>query len=223
LFAAWKTALSMPVDAFIWLNDDVELLPDALEQTLACWMEASRRNSDGKFILTGATIGDKGEFTHGGKRWIRTPWALRFQDIAPTEQLEAIDTFNGNYVVVPRAVTDSIGLNDPAFFHNMGDIDYGLRASRAGMAVWLMPAAIGICPFNSDKANSGFGNRNLSLFQQWRKVNTPHGAAFRSWARLTFRHSGVWFPLHFLLAYRRLVIPRWVLNLFGPKSTANES
>ena len=219
----WRTALSLEADAFVWMNDDVILGPGALAHVRSAWEEAQRRRADCRFILVGATSGAAGEISYGGKRRVRSPWALRLRSVDPTGRLEAIDTFNGNFVVVSRAVINVIGLNDPAYFHNMGDIDYGLRAKRAGIDVWLLPEPIGNCPDNTAKAKLGFSARDLSLFQQWQKVNTYHGVPFRSWARLTFRHSGMWFPLHFFLAYRRLVIPRWVMNLFDSKWTIGES
>ena len=213
LYRAWDRARSLDVDAVVWLNDDVALRPDALSQTLACWNEALTKKPDNMFILAGATTGPDGEFTYGGKRLDHTPWALRFQEIFPTGRLEPIESFNGNFVVVPREVEQRIGLNDPFFYHNLGDMDYGLRATKAGVSALLLPEAIGSCSINIQKIRAGFGYPELSLIQQWKIVTTHYGLPFSSWARMTLRHSGIWFPLHFLLPYRRLVIPRWLNRL----------
>ncbi len=116
-----------------------------------------------------------------------------------------VDTFNGNVVLVGKGTVAAIGLNDPAFFHNMGDIDYGLRARDAGIPVLLLPGTLGECASNAAKRYRGYGAPDLSVIEQWRKVNTHHGMPFASWWRLTRRHSGKWWLLHFLLPYRHLV------------------
>ncbi len=210
LHIAWTHARNLPVDAFLWLNDDVELDRDAIARLLDAWRRVSAATSGHRFILVGATRGTDGVVTYSGQRLIPSPFALRFRAVQPNDDsLATVDTFNGNIVLVPRAVIAEIGLNDPAFHHNLGDIDYGLRATKAGIAVRLLPGTLGLCERNAAKALRGFGSPHLSLFEQWRKVNSHHGLPFFNWWRLTRRHSGAWFLLHFCLPYRRLVLPNF--------------
>lgn len=211
LYKAWRKATEIPCDAFVWLNDDVELQGDAIERTLAHYAEALGRRPDGRFILVNSVADRQGRLTYGGLNRQPSPSALRFVRTPSGAELVPLDTFNGNFVVVPRQVVDLIGLNDPLFHHNLGDVDYGLRARKAGVDVWLCPGYAGHCDLNTAKANRGFGSPLLSLREQWRVVGTHHGLPFRSWLHMTRRHSGVFFPLHFLLPYRRLVLPRWWL------------
>ena len=42
---------------------------------------------------------------------------------------------NGNVVLVPNTVVEAIGLLDPVFVHDLGDVDYGMRAREHGIAV----------------------------------------------------------------------------------------
>lgn len=205
LFKAWSAALDLPAQAFLWLNDDVELDADAFTRLHGAWQEMIRTSPDKDFILVGSTRGSDGQLTYGGNRLVRSPFAIRLPLVAPTNELTSIDTFNGNFVLVPREVVNRIGLNDPEYFHNLGDHDYGLRASRAGVAVRLLPGTIGVCESNHAKKQKGYGSRSLSVREQWRKVNTHHGLPFRSWWRFTRRFSGKWFPIHFLAPYRKLL------------------
>lgn len=205
LYRAWTEALDAQVNGFLWLNDDVELEADAFARLSESWRALATR--DKPFILVGATRGDHGEVSYGGMRWDATPFAFRLSSVAPSDTFEAIDTFNGNIVLVPRTVVERIGINDPAFHHNMGDVDYGLRASRAGISVLLLPGTLGHCALNETKRSRGYGARGLSVSEQWRKVNTHHGLPFASWWRMTRRHSGKWWLFHFLLPYRWLVLP----------------
>lgn len=202
LHAAWSYALKLRVDGFLWLNDDVALDGDALRRLRDGWRKMARHEE--RFILVGATRGAEGEVTYGGYRVEKSPFALRFKMVPPETDLEPVDTFNGNIVMIPRAVVDAIGLNDAAFHHNFGDNDYGLRARRADIPVRQLEGTLGVCDINQMKLTNAYGSRLLSLRDQWRKVNGHHGLPFASWWRFTRRHSGIWFPLHFLLPYRKL-------------------
>lgn len=207
LYLAWKDALNLAVDGYLWLNDDVELYDDSLETLRSGYAEAVARRADGALILVAATEGPDNSISYGGYRLESFPFAFRLRRVRPGSGLTAIDTFNGNCVFVTRAVVDRIGLNDPRFFHNLGDIDYGLRARQSGLDVWLLPRALGRCAPNVIKSAYGYGSPHLTIREQWRIVNTHHGLPPLSWFRFTARHSGAWFPLHFLLPYRHLIIP----------------
>lgn len=208
LHHCWQRALDLPINAFLWLNDDVTLDPNAFRRLAEAYTAMLARTGGDEFVLVGSTRGSDGVVTYGGLRHVRTPLAFRLERVAPGDTLQPIDTFNGNIVLVPRAVVARIGLNDDAFHHNLGDIDYGLRAGHAGLPVILLPGTIGVCEANTAKRDRGFGSPTLPLREQWRKVNTHHGLPFASWWHFTRRHSGAWFPLHFLLPYRRLVLLR---------------
>ena len=154
----------------------------------------------------GATRDCRRNITYGGQVRRDSCLSLKLELVTPGADLVPIDTFNGNFVIVPREVTQLIGLNDPAYHHNFGDVDYGLRARKAGIDVLLLPGTIGTCERNMLKYEQGYGSPSLSIFEQWRKVNSHHGLPPRSWFRLTRRHSGLYFPIHFLAPYRHLVI-----------------
>lgn len=207
LYNVWQSAVFIRPDAFLWLNDDVDLHANALAQLGQWWRSVESMTASKRFILTSATQCKESGRQYGGKRWLNSRTSFRLEQVPLSGKLEAIDTFNGNIVLVPRGVTEIIGLNDPNFFHNFGDIDYGLRATSAGIKCFQLPEALGHCPYNIVKAEMGYGARGLSLREQWRKVNTHHGLPFKSWLRLTKRHSGIWWPLHFLSAYRPLFVP----------------
>ncbi|WP_230772199.1 glycosyltransferase family 2 protein [Sphingomonas sp. Leaf4] len=209
LHKAWKHALTLNVDAFLWLNDDVLLDADGLNRLVVQHGRLRASLGHDRFILAGATRDAAGRLTYSGKRWHASPWSFRLDIVEPdAADVRAIDTFNGNIVLVPQAVVDVIGINDSAFLHNLGDYDYGLRASRRGIDVLLMPGTLGICEANNRKRNGNYGAPGLPLSEQWKLVNTHRGVPFRDWWRITRRFSGAWLPFHFLLPYRWLVLPR---------------
>ncbi len=46
---------------------------------------------------------------------------------------------NGNFTLIPALVAGQLGNLDNAFRHQLGDFDYGLRATAAGIPVMLWP------------------------------------------------------------------------------------
>lgn len=204
LHAAWTAALGRDADAYLWLNDDVLLDSDAIERLRDEWDEQLAHGNE-KFILVGATRDGLGRETYGGIKALVSPASIKLQLAGTDEKPFAVDTFNGNIVLVPASVVEDIGINEPRYFHNLGDIDYGLRASAAGIPVVQLAGTLGICEANVAKYSLGYGSPGLSVFEQWRKVNTHHGLPPRSWLLYTRRHSGRWWPVHFLLPYRHLL------------------
>lgn len=206
LHQLWSAKRNAAVDAFLWLNDDSWLDDDALTRLIATWRAQQNNRHERRLILVGATRGSDGTISYSGYNAVRSPFAFRLKRIEPDATVvKPVSTFNGNIVLIGRGVVDAIGLNDPNFFHNLGDVDYGLRARQAGIPILLLPETLAACESNAAKVQSGYGSPHLSVVAQWRKVNTHHGLPFRSWWRFTRRHSGNWWPLHFLLPYRHLV------------------
>lgn len=205
LFLAWRRAQKLKPDAYFWLNDDVVLDSDAHERLFKAWEELSTDLGHRRFILVGSTRGSNGELTYGGLKASRDLFAFRTSRVQPQSDLVRVDTFNGNIVLVPREVVEEIGINDPLYFHNLGDVDYGLRATRAGIDVRLMQGTLGVCELNQEKALHGFASPSLSRLDRWKKVNSHHGLPFKSWWRFTRKFSGPFLPFHFLVPYRRLL------------------
>lgn len=218
---AMAQALPQGFDHLLWLNDDTLLRPAALATLLATAQDLQRhepqRNDVRPLILVGSTcdgIGDDGQTgapTYGG-RWRPSAWRpTRFALRPPAAQPQAIDTFDGNIVLVSAAAAQAVGNLDAAFEHAMGDTDYGLRAGRAGVALWLAPGFQGTCRGNPRAG--GFADASLPLRQRWRLMMHRKGLPWRSWWRFTRRHAGVAWPLWFAWPYLRVLGQGAVLRL----------
>jgi GT2 family glycosyltransferase len=194
---AWLRALTLGVDGYLWLNDDVDLDDDALPALAREWH--SLGGGTVPFILVGPTRDDGGRLSYGGQKLIRDPFALRFERLPMADIIQRAETFNGNIVLISKATVARIGINDSRFLHTLGDIDYGMRASRAGIPVLVMPGTMGVCN-NNPPTSFHIG----SLRTRWRRINSHHGIPMRNWWRITCRYSGIWMPLHFILPYRKM-------------------
>jgi len=194
---AWSHALSLGLDGYLWLNDDVLLDVDAMARLAQQWH--AQGGAKYPFILVGATQDDAGRISYGGQRRVHSPLALKFERLPLSKELQTAETFNGNIVLVSKATKDKIGINDNQFFHSLGDIDYGLRATRAGIPVLVMPGTLGHCNNNVPIAyNTG------TFRDRIRRITSHHGIPIKNWWRITRRYSGIWMPLHFILPYRKI-------------------
>lgn len=191
MHAAMSAALEDDLDFILWLNDDVDLAPDALRILFAAEADARQREPDalGHIILGAVVAPGTNDITYGGYRRrsrFSPVWLNKIGPIAG--ELTPCDTMNGNIVLVPEAVARATGPNDPTFIQELGDLDYGYRAVKAGALIWIAPQAAGECSYNprSDKKTPP-GN----LMQRWRALNTPHGLPIKSWRPFMWRHGGL--------------------------------
>lgn len=182
----------------LWLNDDVELADDAL----ACLVETLARVG-GRAIVAGPVRSRDGtRTTYSGRRGELPRWHPRwhaFRLVEPTGRAEPCDTLNGNVVLVPRAVCDRLGGIDRRFKHSMGDFDYGLRAGRAGIPVYLAPRHIGTCDANAPLTGSrepGIGAR-----EALRRLTSQRELPPRQWWAYCGRHLWPWAPVLMLWPY----------------------
>jgi GT2 family glycosyltransferase len=110
---------------------------------------------------------------------------------------------NGNFVLIPESAVRDIGINDPVFRHSMGDIDYGLRARKAGYAILQAPKAAGFQ--NRNPINySRLDRNNFSSLKVF--LTSPKGKPPREWWHFCRRHGGLLWIMNFCLMYARPAI-----------------
>lgn len=192
-------AASRP-DFLLWLNDDVELDPDALAKLIAV-------HANGGGIVVGAVRDPAtGGRSYGGQR--RTWHPFRFAPVPVGDAPAACDTFQGNVVLVPTEIHRRIGGVDPVFSGTQGgaDTDFGLRARAAGIPIRQAPGTLGGCPPNP--ALVPWRDGRSTLRARLRTILGPRGypAAWRAFAR---RHGGaswpVWLSAVYVLATLRAI------------------
>ena len=198
---AFATALAAGFDGYIWLNDDTRLEENALHRLVACVMAI------GEPTIVVGSIRDlyTGERSYGGVQKRRSGLRLDFVPQLP-DRSRAVrcDTMNGNFTFIPAAVASRLGNLDDGFQHQLGDFDYGLRATKAGIPIFIAPGYFGYC---SDNPSSGtWRDSTLSLNQRWRHLMSPKGAPPREWFLYTRRHYGWRWPLYSISPYLKSII-----------------
>lgn len=203
MHTAMVHALAQAHDHYLWLNDDTLLQSDALA-VLGATVERLRADAAAPIILAGSTLDPATHrATYGGRVRVSSWRPTRFELLAPTPVPQRIDTFDGNIVWLTAEAVCVAGNLDATFEHAMGDTDYGLRAARAGVAVWLAPGFQGQCAANAFAG--GFNDPTMPLEARWRAVRSRKGLPWRSWLHFTRRHAGWLWPLYFVWPYLRVL------------------
>jgi GT2 family glycosyltransferase len=186
---AMQAALADDFDFMLLLNDDVELLPDAMQRMLDAHSRAVRENGAGPHIIVGAFVDPTThDLTYSGIRRPSRFLPTHLQKIPPDPvNLVSCDTLNGNCVLIPAAVVERIGVVDDAFTQLLGDLDYGYRATAAGAKIWIVPSHVGTCAMNEQPRK--WANPSLSVLERWRILNHPKVWPLRPWLRFMWRHG----------------------------------
>lgn len=124
MYTAWKEALKNDYDHYLWLNDDIELYPSFYKELIEC-----------KKIISHSCIVSGLVEDVETKKIIYGGYNQKKEIILPNDTPQEIRYMNGNVVLVPKEVVKEIGIIDPTYHHDLGDLDYGLTAIKRGIKV----------------------------------------------------------------------------------------
>lgn len=196
---AWSHAAKSDFDYYLWLNDDTIIEENAIITLL----KISNSKENQSIICGTCKSVQNGKITYGGYNL-----ASRGQNIN-SGNIEKCDYFNGNLVLVPKAVYIQVGNLDPVFVHSLGDYDYGLRAKKLNISSWVTGEAIAICERNN---LPNWANPKNSLKHRLNAFYTPLGAAPFTYFIYANRHFGLLKAIKtFIAQHIRVLLPRfWV-------------
>tara|TARA_R110002074_G_scaffold352155_1_gene523374 strand:- start:8087 stop:8848 length:762 start_codon:yes stop_codon:yes gene_type:complete len=202
---AFSEAQKINYDFYIWLNDDVELDSTAITNVISNY---ERILAETKIlpIVVGATFDpDLGKTSYGG-RMSQILRPLNFKLIDPDEtQSIPCDTMNGNFVLISREVAERGGNLDARFVQQLGDFDYGLRAKRAGISIWVAPGYVGRC--KATHRTAVWKDGRVSFSQRLKAVRAPLGLPPAEFFTFAWRHYHLVGLLFAILSYRKLIFP----------------
>lgn len=200
---AFAAAMEKGFDYYLWLNDDTLLYPTSIE-TLVNTAQGLRAKQGKSVIVAGSTQDPQtGQLTYGGVVRQSRLKPFRFVLVKPRDSPLECHAMNGNCVLIPHDVARRLGNLDPCFAHAMGDTDYGLRAEKAGVKLWVAPGFVGVCSRNEIVGT--YNDLTLPLLTRWKKMMQPKGLPLSSWRVFTQRHAGVLWPIYWLWPYVKLV------------------
>lgn len=162
MIKAWKAASSYDnYDYYLWFNDDVDLYRDSLKNLLI----TSKKHDDLSLVVGSmCDPSNKSLITYTGQ----DKSIHRIDDC--TEERECYAT-NGNLLLIPRVIYEKIGTNDPFFHHGEGDLDYGLRARKAGFKNYVAPGIFGECARHDDTPK--WCNSKYDIRERYKSFYSP--------------------------------------------------
>lgn len=209
---AFESAIHQSFDYYLWLNDDVELYPDAIMNLMEDYLNISQYAPVSIFV--GATHDAvTGSITYSG--WRSSDGRIfSMSKVIPEHKPVLCNTINGNCVLIPNNVANLVGNLDPVFTHTMGDMDYGFRVVKSGGKIWLASEFVGTCSQNSGE--NSWRDTRLPLNVRLKRLFGPKGVPVRGWLIFTKRYYGIKWPLYFVSPYLKVVGSHFIRKIFKP-------
>ncbi len=197
MLEAWKKSLESleKYDGFLWLNDDVHLKTGALQEVIETFEQHG-----GNSIIVGHTkspITD--EVTYGP---LKNSGRSRINFQVTISKSDNIVSMNGNCVLIPRSTQELIGLLSSRFQHSFGDIDYGLRATKAGILIIPTKNAVSNLERNDSIYSKNVRKTPIEIIKL---MQDPKGIPIIEWLYFTKTHAGVLWPLNFVFRYLKML------------------
>jgi len=189
MHTAWKEAAKQDYDFYLWLNDDVVLYPNFYEELIYSY-NFGKQNC----IVSGLIESEEHTILYGGFDRSKTL-------VQQYDQPQPIYYMNGNVVLVPKSVVDKIGIIDPTFHHDLGDVDYGLTAVENNIPIFSTRIPIALGYRNNITRMRKW---NCSWRERFKKLYSPLGANpkinfyFRKKHFGLFNATAYWLFLHLI-------------------------
>ncbi len=171
-----RTAYERGYDVMWLMDDDVVPAPDCLSRLLevdgSCLI-AVREDRAGALVEKAATRFD-----------LRTPWAIRpktgtvesdYRTRAAMPATVEVENAAFEGFLVRREVVERIGFPDPTFFIFYDDVDYVVRARRAGFAVRAVRDAVLVRQLDFDQQHDLAGWKGYYMYRNLFAVHFRYG------------------------------------------------
>ncbi len=202
---AWNTARSEDTfDAYLLLNDDVELVPTFLNGILETEKVALSEKGK-KGIYTSATFDEHSKkYTYGGAVILQNHFIMKAKRIQPTDKPQPCDMTNANILWVDGSVVKQMGIFDTTFTHGIADYDYALSAKKYKIPVYLTPGFGGVC-INDHGVTWESGKKSLK--QRIQFLKSPKGLAYSEYLYYIRKHFPLYYPYSFTMLWLKTFFP----------------
>lgn len=163
---AWiEASRSKDYDFYFWLNDDLLLYDDSFDEMLQCSglmnhmaiIAGLVQETTTKQVIYGGFDKDKHLIEANGT-------------------LNEVNNLNGNFVLVPKHVFEKIGVFDPVYHHDLGDVAYGHEAHRQGLHVCTSRKYIGCTDIVLQSNYTRIRLNGVSVLRRFKKLYSPLGS-----------------------------------------------
>jgi GT2 family glycosyltransferase len=193
---AWETAAkTKEYDFYLWLNDDVIVKKEGLKILIEDSKKAKNNIICGSMQSMQTKV-----ISYGGRN-------KKGKLLLPDSSNKECYYINGNMVLIPKTIYETIGMLDPIFPHAIGDFDYGLRAIKKGFKSLVSSDYTGYCETNSTLPK--WCLPSVSLNQRIKSLYSPLGNSHPYYFFIyENRHFGFITAIkHFLSIHLRVLFP----------------
>lgn len=173
---SWEKALSVDSgsDYYILINDDVIFKSKCVSELFKTHEYALEKYGKGG-VYTGfvSENGNEKAILYGAKKYEKKLMS-RFSNLVPTGSPQECEMVNANILMVSANVVDKVGILDKVFIHAAADMDYGIRAKRAGFPVLSTSIVCGYSVFDHDNSDAEYEKvKSMSLKERRAFLNKP--------------------------------------------------
>ena len=179
---AWEKALKFQTDYFLWLNDDTYLNKNALKTLIKDY-----RSLFNSSIIVGVTD-HKSELTYGGRIKKYNNELLK-----PNGFPQKATYMNGNCVLVSNKIYSKLGNLNSYYNHSLGDIDYGLRAIKNNVGVYISSYVVGSCLPNFFI----WYDPKFSFLKRYKLLISPKGLPLKDYVYFNYTFFGIFKVIKF--------------------------
>lgn len=198
----WESTQNVDRDYLLWLNDDVVLDPNAVQDLIHCANFVGEPS-----IVVGSTRDTEGaRVTYGG--YVRGPWfkRLSLKRVSTSSRINFVELANGNILLVSDFIDRGLGGFPKGFSHSMADLAFTNLARSQGVPIALAPGTQGTCDDNPVRGT--WRDSNLDAVARVQKLWSPKGLPFMEWARICLRIGGISAPLYLFSPLIRALLGR---------------
>lgn len=192
---AWIKASQSSPDFYLWLNDDTFLFPDSIQILINDFY--SIKNDS---IIVGVTD-FKGNLTYGGRKDSYNDFLIE-----PNGRVRKATFMNGNCVLISKQIFLKVGNLNSLYRHSLGDIDYGFRALKLGVDVFISSKVVANCSPN----NFIWNDSNFNFLKRVRNLVSTKGLSFKEHIYFNYKFYGILKSIKFIVSV--------TIALFFPKT-----
>ena len=211
---SWKAALAAGgFDGFLWLNDDVVVLPEFWPDLREAFLYA-RAHYGREGIYVGSTCdAETGAFTYGGFVYTNK-LTLKDKMLPPDGTVQPCQVGHGNITYVSAEVVDKMGIFCDKYIHGGTDHDYTYLAWKAGFPVLVLPHYSAACKNDHSKDGNRPDLFAMPLKQRLSFLNSPRGLNLHN-ALLFSRRCFPWrYPLILATGYFKALCPKLYYRIY---------
>ncbi len=211
---SWKAALAEGGwDGYLWLNDDVVVLPSFWQDLLDAFSYARAHYAKQGVYVGSTQDAATGAFTYGGFVYTNK-LTLKDRMLPPDGTFQACEAGHGNITYVSSEVVEKQGVFCDRYIHGGTDHDYTYLAHKAGFPVLVLPHYSAACENDHSKDGGRKALFDMPLRERLKYMNHPRGLNLHN-ALLFSRRCFPWrYPIILVTGYFKALFPKTYYRLY---------